>query len=371
MLITITILISLLSISCEKNPEDVSYIITDTLYAVCVIADFPDSKFEDMNYGVNSVEEVIDILHGIDQHWVWMSQGYQSIKWKLIRTTVSQTLSENSYDNSWYAYRQNVIKNTLSQLDVYEHDKDNDESIDIMFIIASDNNRATENFIYLIGGAAEVFIDGYGANTFVDWQSSSSVQDKVIGNFSHEIGHNLGLPDIYGPYDNVQYLTIMADSWPLPPHTFSAYEKHQLGWVEPQIINKTKLDIELESAETSLSFLKILTNNPLEFFLIEYRKRQTSSYTSSAPVDYDGIAIYKVNNYIFNGDVTLAQLAVIPADGIDYFGIQLAKTAFWYPENKLMSDTCSLKTNDGKNCDFILTDFKYTEKGMSLSVIFE
>ena len=239
-----------------------------------------------------------------------------------------------------------------------------------MFVIAGNNDIMHD---YLIGGSAEVSDGVLGARTFVDGQNSLSIQRNAIGNFSHEMRHNLGVPDIYGTYDNVQYLSIMSDSWPTPPHTFSAYEKYQLGWAQPQIINETKHDIKLESGETSLCFLKILTNNPQEYFLIEYRTRQTSSYTSLAPVDYDGIAIYHINNNSTNDNNAFPpHLALIPADGGNYFSDhQLAKTAFWYPGNKLMPDTCSLKMYSGENCHIVITDFKYIEKGMSLSVIIE
>ena len=96
-LITSIFLITLLCIACKKDIKDVKSVIlmepvelnpskqsVDTLYPVCVIADFPDSRLEDMNSGVNSVEEVLEILRAIDKHWVWMSHGYQSLKWKLI-----------------------------------------------------------------------------------------------------------------------------------------------------------------------------------------------------------------------------------------------------------------------------------------------
>ena len=379
-IITILFFINILILSCEKDIEKSEENIfpielspsgqsTDTLHPVCVIADFPDSKLEDMKYGLNSVEKIVGILQAIDQHWIWMSHGYQSLQWTVIRTTISQPVNGTGYNGSWYEYRQDVVRHALLQLEVSEHDKNNDNYVDIMFIIASNNNVEPE---YLIGGAAGIPDGLSGANTFVDGQNSLSIQRRAIGNFSHEIGHNLGLPDIYGSSDNVQYLTIMSDSWPTPPHTFSAYEKYRLGWAEPLTITETKYGIDLKPGETSLDFLKIPTDDTLEFFLVEYRRRQIVSYTSNAPVNYNGIVIYRVNNFVENGEVLLEKLAVVPADGNDYFTSMLERAAFWYPTNYYMpEDGCSLKKSDGQECGIRLTDFNYTGNGMSLNVIFE
>ena len=352
----------------SSNPAEPPKVAVDTLYAVCVVADFPNSKLEDMNSGMNSVDKVWEVLNSISHHWVNMSQDRQALKWKQIRVTVSEDLSMKSFNNSWYDYRQDVLKQALLQLETSEYDIDNDNSIDVMFIIASNNNLEPD---YLIGGAAEVFVNSIGAQTFVDQQSGLSLEVRATGNFSHEIGHNLGLPDIYGPKDNVQYLTIMSDSWAIPPHIFSAYEKDKLGWAEPQLIIETTPDIELKPGERSLDFLKIPTVDTLEYFLVEYRKRQPDSYTSEAVIDYDGIVIYNVKNYIENGEVLLELLSVVPADGKDYFNSLLQQTAFWYPANAFMPEYCSLKTSDGKACGILLTDFKFTDSSMSVNVVYE
>ena len=94
------------------------------------------------------------------------------------------------------------------------------------------------------------------------------------GNFNHEVGHTRGLVDIYGTRDTIQYLTIMSDSWPVPPSDFTAFDRLDLGWIVPHVVAASTEDVELtDTTTTAPTAIEIPTGRAEEYFLIEYRKR--------------------------------------------------------------------------------------------------
>jgi len=173
-----------------------------------------------------------------------------------------------------------------------------------------------------------------GANVFVDGQSSGSVSAGATGNFNHEMGHSLGLVDMYGTYGTMSSLTVMAYSWPLPPADFSAYERVKMGWLEPQIVNQTTYGVELPSANDTLAAVKVPTNRPYEYFLIEYRKKPASGF-GSADVDFNGLAVYHVLEGSSMGqDPPILKLE--PADGTIAPGQPTDPNDFFSPVNAAM-----------------------------------
>lgn len=116
--------------------------------------------------------------------------------------------------------------------------------------------------------------------------------------FAHELGHNLGLPDLYD-YDaklTVSTFTTPGDandhpmvdwcvmgyygygylsigSWQSPSH-FCGWSRKQLGWIEPIVLTATHTEIVLRDIETHAdSSLYLIQIDPAagEHFLLEYR----------------------------------------------------------------------------------------------------
>ncbi|KAL3806354.1 hypothetical protein ACHAXA_007695 [Cyclostephanos tholiformis] len=124
-----------------------------------------------------------------------------------------------------------------------------------------------------------------------------------IGVIAHELGHYLGLPDLYdetfdgsglGAYD------IMSQSWGLDgsgmyPPNLSAWSKVQLGWATVEVIAYDGI-YQLESSATSNKVYKIEAGYPEgEYLLIENRQ----------PTRYDkmmegggGLAIYHIDDKV-------------------------------------------------------------------------
>lgn len=123
-----------------------------------------------------------------------------------------------------------------------------------------------------------------------------------MGVISHEIGHSLGLPDLYdgtfegaglGAYD------FMSQSWGIDgtgtyPPILSAWTKVNAGWANALVIGEDGR-YELEASTTSKIVLKITHGFPSgEYLLLE--NRQPNSFDSK--IKQGGIAIYKVDENV-------------------------------------------------------------------------
>ncbi|MFS2007726.1 hypothetical protein ACEN9F_29365 [Duganella sp. CT11-25] len=146
------------------------------------------------------------------------------------------------------------------------------------------------NYDYLIGGTSS----NAGVTLFVDTQDSLSVISEATGNFNHEVNHAVGdVPDLYGTYDTLHYLTLLSDSWTLPPQDLTAYERMLLGWLEPRPLHRGSQNVRLASPSQRMDAVRIDTSRPSEYFLLEYRHRPDSGFGSNAP-PYNGLAVYHV-----------------------------------------------------------------------------
>lgn len=253
---------------------------------LAVIADFADKRLEDwQGEGINSITALSSELRKMEAHWAWLSRGQESFQWDIIRVTLPLTLRADAYAD-WGAYRNAVGTLIRQQVDVSAYDANHDGVIDSAWVIASNNGINSD---YLTGGTSS----NAGVNIFVDPQNSWSVVSQATGNFNHEVGHTVGLPDLYGPYSTLHYLTLMSDSWALPPQDFTAYERIGLGWTAPRLLDKGSQNVHLRASGPHMQAVRIDTAHASEYFLIEYRRRPDSGFGSSAPA-YNGLAVYHV-----------------------------------------------------------------------------
>lgn len=295
-----------------------------TRRALAVITDFADSRLEDWSGdGFNNEAEVRHTLDEMAAHWEWLSHNRERMQWDIIRVTLPANLTPTAYA-SWPDFREAVAAQIRAQVDVGTYDANHDGVIDSAWVVASSKDR---EYDYLIGGTSS----NGGVNLFVDGQADLSVRVDAYGNFNHELGHTLGLPDLYGPYDTVHYLTLMSDSWPVPPNDFTAYERSLLGWVTPRALGPGRHRVRLRNASEHFDAVRINTGRPNEYFLIEYRQRPGSGFGSQAPF-YDGLAVYHVlENSTQWIDPPLLKL--VPADGAIAPDEAPQFTDFFYPGN--------------------------------------
>lgn len=129
-----------------------------------------------------------------------------------------------------------------------------------------------------------VAIDAYACSPELD----GSDKPNGIGTFCHEFAHVLGLPDLYASsYSGALHpatWSLMAsgnynDDGRTPPG-FSAYERFELGWIEPKTLSYP-LTVAMEPIGESNFACRIPTERTNEYFLLE--NRQQSGWDSSLP----------------------------------------------------------------------------------------
>jgi len=125
-----------------------------------------------------------------------------------------------------------------------------------------------------------------------------------MGNFAHELGHDLGLPDLYDINYNSQgigvYGLMSIGSYGGPVH-MTAWAKIQLGWLIPTVIT-TNGSYTLNDVEShpEAFILCDLQHSSYEYFLLENRYKGTSyeniNPDSLYPLSDEGILIYHIDD---------------------------------------------------------------------------
>jgi hypothetical protein len=253
---------------------------------LAIITDFENRRLEDWTGpGFQSVDDLRAQLDEMERHWEWLSRDLEDFRWDIIRVQLPHRAVPEAYPG-WTAFREAVVALAREQVRVSDYDANDDGVIDAAWSIVS---SGLESVPFAIGGAS----GSGGACIFVDGQASGSVQAQATGNFNHELGHCLGVPDMYGTYSTLNKLTVMNDSWALPPQDFSAYERVAFGWVEPEVIRTSRSGVWLPSANQQLAAVMVPTVRPAEYFLIEFRDPPRTGY-GSATQGYRGLAVYHV-----------------------------------------------------------------------------
>jgi immune inhibitor A len=126
--------------------------------------------------------------------------------------------------------------------------------------------------------------------------------DITLGVYSHELGHILGLPDLYDTdYTSrgIGYWSIMAGgSWNGPlgssPSHFDAWSKTFLGFVSPAVPQYDQVGVSFPQVETNPIIYKLWTNGSpgAEYFLVE--NRQQAGYDAYIPAS--GLLIWHVDD---------------------------------------------------------------------------
>ena len=131
----------------------------------------------------------------------------------------------------------------------------------------------------------------------------------------HEFFHSLGAPDLYHYSDSLGYVPVgpwdlMASTGYIPQQT-NAYMKYKYGnWIDniPEITHYgTYTLFPLTSESSEKTCYKIASENPDEFYLLEYRKN-SDLFDESIPGS--GVVIYRINT-LFNGNASYNSIDVL------------------------------------------------------------
>jgi len=131
----------------------------------------------------------------------------------------------------------------------------------------------------------------------------------------HEFFHSLGAPDLYHYSDSLGYdpvgpWDLMASTGYVPQQT-NAYMKYKYGnWIDdiPEITHYgTYTLFPLTSATSEKTCYKIASENPDEFYLLEYRSNN-ALFDESVPGS--GVVIYRINT-LFEGNASYNNVDIL------------------------------------------------------------
>ena len=202
--------------------------------------------------------------------------------------------------------------------------------------------------IFPIEGSPEPEKDYFGAGSMYAYDYTIEPADGAAGVFSHEYGHDLGLPDEYdtqysGAGEAVSYWSIMASgSWAgkIPgtePTGFSAWSKeflqaaHGGNWlkyneVDLEDIDKKGLEVYLDQASTKGTNLDALRINlPDKETVINKPFSGDYEYFSGSANDLDNSAVFNVDlTNASSGELTFKTWYDIEEDW-DYGSVQVSE----------------------------------------------
>ncbi|MGX7114008.1 M6 family metalloprotease domain-containing protein, partial [Enterococcus termitis] len=254
------------------------------------------------------------------------------------------------------SYMEKALQQAEDYVDVSAYDKNNNGRLDknelhVMFVFAgyeASASRATMNTVWGHKSHSTIrskkgvhFENGYvaiGENTFeyIEIQVGANSTFKSIavsspiGLMAHEFGHDLGLPDLYGPRttntgNGLGYHSLMASgSWgttgnnmvPKPedyaganPVHFDAYSKAQLGFPVETIESEQEIStVDARDENFKLYKLPIFKDgvkSEKEYYLIENRQIFGFDEGRRKFNGSEGISVYHVNeNYRNNLNIS-------------------------------------------------------------------
>ena len=242
-----------------------------------------------------------------------------------------------------------AIGQSDAYMDYASYDKDHDgkittDELAIGFIVAGYESSAT--FSYVMGNEKYLWSmawsfaemiddllidlalphpDGVSVSSYIaisEYGSDDPAEPAAINLLAHELGHYLGLPDLYdtkymntrwGKYD-VGVLSVMSDPWTQDengnfcPCSLDVWSRTMLGWTEPEVASGTgSYTVSAQtygSGEQAFHAIRINTQHPGEYYLLENRQltkwdAPLSSYYSAKGLD-SGVICWHIDDAVFD-----------------------------------------------------------------------
>jgi len=208
---------------------------------------------------------------------------------------------------------QNLIKNAISNVSTQilgsqiNYDLNNDGFIDNLIFIIQGNADGWGKILWpmsmsLSTNSSQINLGNKQVNQY-NKQLSTWLN---VGTVCHEFFHALGAPDLY------HYTNIDSDpvgSWDIMGNTtaqhMTTFMKWKYGkWFEkiPEITQAGTYTLKPLSTSPDACYKILSPNNPNEYFVVEYRKRE-GLLESSIPSNYDdGLIIYRINTQVSLGN---------------------------------------------------------------------
>jgi M6 family metalloprotease-like protein len=150
------------------------------------------------------------------------------------------------------------------------------------------------------------FFSGGGYMQYGEWHQSGAYDGHMatIGIMAHEMGHDLGLPDLYdtdGGSEGIGEWGLMgsgswgaASGWPgSSPSHLCAWSKEFLGFLTPTVTSGGT-GLAVPAVASNPRVYRIETIDPHQYFLVENRQRV--GYDQGLPMTSGGLLIWHVDN---------------------------------------------------------------------------
>jgi M6 family metalloprotease-like protein len=270
------------------------------------------------------------------------------------------------YSNfDWWEF-ENILAALDPYIDYSQYDGDNDGNVDAVVFIRSGNGEEDSQDPNDIWSFAVSYPPGSGPGPYDGvriprWNTSPETRPLRDPNyppaflgvdtlnrirvFVHELGHNIGLPDLYDyddKLDTATYTTpndyndhplvdwdvmgyygygIMAIGSDIPSH-LCGWSKKELGWIQPIVLEGVYNDLVIYDIEThpESSLYKLnLNETGTEYFLLEYRNPHSTGKFDKLDSDF---SVYLWPNLTYGCDtldrgllITHIDEAVMPNNG--------------------------------------------------------
>lgn len=296
-------------------------------HALVVLIEYPDKKF------TKSKQEISDLFNQIGYHedkaqgsvrdfYNYASYGtfdlisdiYGPYTTKSSMDFYGENLSSGN-DRNVLELVVEAIQNLPEDIDLSVYDNNNDgivDNIHIIFAGYGEESGAPSSTIWSheYPQMLPITKNGYefaGYSCTPELRSNMGKGISRIGVICHELGHAFGANDYYdvdysnnGSYEGTGVWDLMASgSWNnngISPANFNPYVKiEDFGWINP-IIPEGSGSLEISSYNFNPEVYQILTSNPDDYYLIEYRNAQ--SFDIGLPGE--GLLIYHVHPSISN-----------------------------------------------------------------------
>lgn len=213
--------------------------------------------------------------------------------------TVSQPKQFYNIDNT-----PNLIEEALKQIDasvdLSDFDNDHDGILDGLIVIhAGPGQEATGNSTDIWSHSSTIYgmqFDGVSVYRYTIEPEVLNGGPSTIGVFCHEFGHNLGALDYYdtnysseGAYGGTGPWDLMGEgAWNgsggqgTHPAPFTAWQKWQFGWLEPEVLNESRHIEGLQACALDGQAYRMDTTTEGDYFILE-NLQNVSPWTSDLP----------------------------------------------------------------------------------------
>lgn len=199
------------------------------------------------------------------------------------------------------------------------------DQIPSSLIIDGDGDGRVDNVVFIVKGSTTAWstllwphrwsiydrvvnINGKRVYDF-NFQLQNSLPSRGVGILCHEFFHSLGAPDLYH-YDDGGLNIDPAGSWDImesdknPPQHMTAFMKYKYGhWIDeiPSISADGVYTLNPLSSSATGNAYKIASNNPNQYYVVEYRKKAPAGEFESL-IPGSGMLIYRIDTTCGNGN---------------------------------------------------------------------